>query len=615
MRLLRSFLPLLLLLSVATAVAKSPELVMVNGKKCVVHTIAEGDTLYSLAKYYEVPLRQIVELNSGVEADKLSLGTELYIPYNAKAYKRIKAEAAAAPAGDFVDYTVEAGDTLYSIAAFHKMELDDLVADNKGITPTTLAVGSKLKVRKSLIGSAIGRNIEVETNAESTTAADIEAYEAAITEPVAEEVAVAEEAEGAEVVNVDEVAVADEATDLDQVANLDEVAVAEEPEMDPAEREFLAFVESIEQSYNVTLPTFQRFEKGEVLNVALMLPMHRNGKVVGAFVDFYRGSLLALEDLRRQGYSVNVSVYDTERSALKISEIVESEGFAQTNLVIGPVYADELALVLPYAEERNIPVVTPLSDISPEELTSPVLFQMQADSEHKYDKYAHLLDGSYQINIIYGPTNDNAYLQDVLQATKHLKVRHINAEMGNRGAVYSLRKSDGTNGASFSASELTPADGKSVVFIVADRDYHIEKVLQSLGELVKKKQRGKHDCVVVGNRKWDGLDYMERTGMFQTATSLLATYNSKRTDNNAIRVFESRFLTAYGILPTPYACRGYDAMMMFCTKMFTGLDKYIMLESITPLATTYKFKFEGGMFVNTEWVNIQYQRDFTITYE
>jgi hypothetical protein len=49
--------------------------------------------------------------------------------------------------------------------------------------------------------------------------------------------------------------------------------------------------------------------------------------------------------------------------------------------------------------------------------------------------------------------------------------------------------------------------------------------------------------------------------------------------------------------------------------MFTGLDKYIVLERITPLATTYQFKFENGMFVNTEWVNIQYKRDFTVEYK
>jgi hypothetical protein len=241
---------------------------------------------------------------------------------------------------------------------------------------------------------------------------------------------------------------------------------------------------------------------------------------------------------------------------------------------------------------------------------------MQADGDYRNQKYAHLFDGSYQINIIYGASNDKSYLAEVLDATKGLSnVRHLNVAIGGQSVGFYLRNADGSNGASVALSSLIPFDGRSVVTVVADRDYVIEKVLSTVGEEVKKCERGVNDCVFIGSRKWDDLTYLDRTGFFQTALSVITPYKSKRTDNNAIRVFESRYLLTYGLLPTPYACRGYDAFMMFCTKMFTGLDKTILLERITPLATPYEFKFENGMFVNTEWVNIQYQRDFTIKYE
>ena len=141
-------------------------------------------------------------------------------------------------------------------------------------------------------------------------------------------------------------------------------------------------------------------------------------------------------------------------------------------------------------------------------------------------------------------------------------------------------------------------------------------ILKGIGEHSKyMPQGGANDCYVIGSRKLDRLTYVDREGFFTSGISLLSPYNSKRTDNNAIKLFESRFLQTFGILPTPYACRGYDATMMFCTKMFSGLDKYILLERITPLGTTYQFVFDNGMFVNTEWVNIQYMRDFTVTYK
>ena len=50
--------------------------------------MVEGDTLYSLSKRYDVPLKQIMELNSEVEADSMSVGMNLYIPYNVKSKKK-----------------------------------------------------------------------------------------------------------------------------------------------------------------------------------------------------------------------------------------------------------------------------------------------------------------------------------------------------------------------------------------------------------------------------------------------------------------------------------------------------------------------------------------------
>ena len=596
MRLIRSFLTLLLLLVVVSATAQTQQIVVVNGKKCTVHTIGEGDTLYSLAKHYDVPLKSIVELNNGIEAENLSLGLLIYIPYNAKAAKRSKAVESEAKVDEspFIDHTIVKGDTLYSIAKHYKIDLETLLSDNEGLVAEALNLGAVIKIRKAMVGSASIKDIDKDIKRRAKQA------EQAAEEQSEPEVAV----EGVESTEV-------EGTELESA----EVVVDTEASAELLEQEGRREIDSLEQVNNIRIPEFKHFEKGQVLNVALMLPMHRGGKAVPAFVDLYRGSLLALEDLRRNGYSINVSVYDTERSVVRISEIVDSEAFASTDLIVGPIYADELSAVLPFAEKNNIPVVTPLSDINPDEVSSHVLFQMQADGKYKYDKYAHLFDGSHQINIIYGPANDNAYLEDILEATKGLSVRYINAVTGTKGISFFMRNADGSNGSTITPSQLTATDGRSVVAIVADRDYIIEKILLTIGDMVKKSARGDNDCVVVGNRKWDSLDYMDRTGFFQCALSVLMPYNLKRVDNNAIKVFESRFLSAYGILPTPYAGRGYDAMMMFCTKMFTGLDKYILLETITPLATSYKFKFEDGMFVNSEWVNVQYQRDFTVTYE
>ena len=89
MKLAKFVLSLLLLSVVVSTQAQGPqEVVVVNGKKCVIHTVAQNDTFYSLAQRYDVPLKQIIQVNGEESAEKLALGMKIYIPYNEKAAKR-----------------------------------------------------------------------------------------------------------------------------------------------------------------------------------------------------------------------------------------------------------------------------------------------------------------------------------------------------------------------------------------------------------------------------------------------------------------------------------------------------------------------------------------------
>ncbi|MBO7261788.1 MAG: LysM peptidoglycan-binding domain-containing protein [Alistipes sp.] len=670
MKLIRFVLPLLMLTIVVGATAQE-QIVVVNGKKCIVHTIAENDTFYSLAQRYDVPLKQITQINGEEEAEKLALGAKIYIPYNEKAEKRTTKERSAvaedAPKsldGDFIIHTVVENDTLYSIAKHYKISLDQLLADNPEADAQSLAIGSTLLVRTAMVGYASIKDIDKEIKRHEKEAEEQQKVEKAKYHTVAygdtlyslarrykttEQELMAlngftssdQLLSGMKIV-VRGAADSKEATEQPEEKATEEVAEEEAQQQHEGVVPVYEFsfnadslisyvenngynheleaqkkqeIDSMEAEQKVRIPSFKRFVRGEKLNVVVLLPMHRDGKIVKAFVDHYRGMLLAFKQLRNEGYSINVTVFDTERTAIRLSEIMESEAFQNADMLIGPIYAEEVAMVLPFAQEKNIPVINPLTDIDPAVVSSPVLFQMQADKKYQYEKYAHILDGSYQINIVLGPTNDMDYLNEVLALTEGLPRRLLNAKVG-REVAFCLRNDDGTNGAAVSKSSLVRGAGKKAIFVVANRDHDIGMILKNIGELTESMiPGGANDCVVIASRKIDNLTYVEREGFFTSGVSLITPYNSKRTDNIPIKIFESEFLQTYGILPTPYACRGYDAVMMFCTKMHTGLDKYILLERITPLATPYQFKWEDGMFVNSEWVNIQYDRFFTVRYE
>ncbi len=78
----------------------------------VIHTVREGDTIYSIARYYGVPIERIIRDNQLEFPDQLVVGQTIVILY----YSR--------------SYTVRAGDTLSSIAEMFGVSVNQLYRNN-----------------------------------------------------------------------------------------------------------------------------------------------------------------------------------------------------------------------------------------------------------------------------------------------------------------------------------------------------------------------------------------------------------------------------------------------------------------------------------------------------
>jgi LysM repeat protein len=105
------------------------------------YVVKKGDTLYQIAKKYDTTVADIMEIN-GLTTTNLSIGQLLVIP------KR-KEEA-----GDFEQYLVEAGDTLYSIAKATGITVDELIQINS-LASNTIYPGQVLLVPKRVPSGAI----------------------------------------------------------------------------------------------------------------------------------------------------------------------------------------------------------------------------------------------------------------------------------------------------------------------------------------------------------------------------------------------------------------------------------------------------------------------------
>ncbi len=96
------------------------------------YVIRQGDTLYSIARRYNISLDDLLEANPGINASALAIGQVICIP--------LATPPVTCPTG-FAAYTIQAGDTFYSIARRSGTTVAKLRAANPSVNPNTLLVG------------------------------------------------------------------------------------------------------------------------------------------------------------------------------------------------------------------------------------------------------------------------------------------------------------------------------------------------------------------------------------------------------------------------------------------------------------------------------------------
>ena len=100
-----------------------------------IYTVQKGDTLYSIANKYKTTVSQLKTLNNLI-TNNLSIGTVLKIPSSNNITQNI--------------YTIQKGDTLYKIAAQNNTTVDILKEINN-LTNNTLSIGQQLKLPQTEI--------------------------------------------------------------------------------------------------------------------------------------------------------------------------------------------------------------------------------------------------------------------------------------------------------------------------------------------------------------------------------------------------------------------------------------------------------------------------------
>ncbi len=111
----------------------------------ITHTVEKSETLYSLSRKYGVTVQEIQNANNMGSSNAISIGQRLVIPNQASN----QSSSSASSTTSYNEYTVIAGDTLYSISRKNNLSVDELRNINNLSATSVLKIGQVLKVPSS----------------------------------------------------------------------------------------------------------------------------------------------------------------------------------------------------------------------------------------------------------------------------------------------------------------------------------------------------------------------------------------------------------------------------------------------------------------------------------
>lgn len=135
----------------AVQVQRSRNKVLLKGQVYYLHSVQKGETIYSLCRVYNVSEAELRKENPGLE-EGLKEGMVLKIPERGP----VQEKPLPGDTSVYVFHIVNKGETLFSLAKFYGITVDQIAEYNPEVKYSALQVNQVLKIPKSILRSAPG---------------------------------------------------------------------------------------------------------------------------------------------------------------------------------------------------------------------------------------------------------------------------------------------------------------------------------------------------------------------------------------------------------------------------------------------------------------------------
>ena len=550
------------------------------------HTIEKGQSLYSIAKMYNVTTNDIIRLNPGCD-EKIYAGQAIKIPKGKESQK-----------GETF-HTIQAGETLYKLTTMYNISAKDICEANPGLSAENFRIGQVILIpqkekeqvvtaqkpteQSNIQGPVVPRCKEMHKVKRKETIFSVSREYG-----ISEEELIAANPELKKGMKKGQLLCIPY-----PVATTTQPTQKEDPYAIPPSNSEL-FRESKETP-----------KKMSTIKAALILPFQEDKRMV----EYYEGFLMAVDSLKRTGTSLDLYVYDSGKEVSTLNAILSKNEMKKMDVIFGPMHQKQIKPLSDFAKKNDIRLVIPFSQKGEEVFNNPAVYQINTPQSYLYSEvYEHFTRQFPNANVIFiEPASVDKEKAEFISGLKQeLKSKGIPMRTVSESATKETLKAALRND---KENIFIPTSGKNVLLI---------KVLPQLTLLVR--DNAGQNIHLFGYPEWqtytrDHLEsFFELDVYFYSSFYTNTLFPAAVQFTNAYHKWYSKDLSSK--YPN-YAMLGFDTGFFFLkglSRYGSELENNLSKMNLTPIQTGFKFQRVNnwGGFINKKVFFIRFTKNFEL---
>lgn len=561
---------------------------LAGGGRYFEHVIVSGETLWSLTQKYNVTEEELKQLNPVLETG-FSAGVKLKIPVRESALSN------AEPINEdaFLRHVVQPGENLYRLSLQYELSIPDIRKFNPQLETRNLVQGETVLIPKKPEEEFVQTD---EPHEDDSGQPEIPVFENKFYD--IEIPAVIPESCRPGQNNASRNTIYDVALFLPlHIHNNNMLNQDRQPEI--TDDSFLSGAENGLQ--NDTL--IELDEPKELFH-----GFYRDSE---NYLQFYEGVLLAVDSMSKAGMKVRLNVYDTAQNPDTIRKFIYSDGFLETDLIIGPVFQQVQNDVAAIAAKNRIPMVSPLSSQSRVLTSNPYYFQVNPSREFLAAKTADLIADEYfnsNFVVIKTANSGGIYEEKIVDMVREKLVHsgYWGNPQGMQQHVYDYSR-DGAAG----LRRVFSPDKENVILVTSMNEGDLSLILSNINNLADD-----YSFTLIGFNRYEQFESISKEFFHNLKLQYVAPYWTDYSHPGTID-FLKKFKSHFHAEPENFGMQGYDVAFYFLNALRNYGKEF---ETCLPYQQVHlsqgNYSFEKvsrfGGYMNQGVSVIGYERNFDV---